>query len=174
MLDVLLSRRILIDTGDGQQPEYISNLKEELQSRNVQISSLLLTHWHADHVGGIHPIVQAGILPENSPIYKFKRLDDKEPDLPENCQWTYLRDEQVLNVSGATMRAIYAPGHTTDHMVLWLEEENALFSGDCILGEGTAVFEDLKDYMHSLDKILQLKPKRIYPAHGAIIEVQFR
>ena len=51
-----------------------------------------------------------------------------------------------------------------------LEEENALFSGDNVLGVGTTVIPshggDLLDYMASLERMLALAPSRIYPAHG--------
>jgi len=68
-------------------------------------------------------------------------------------------------------RIHHTPGHTTDHIVIFLEEDNALFSADCVLGEGTTVFEDLTEYLKSLQLILDLNPTTIFPGHGSVIKV---
>jgi len=52
-----------------------------------------------------------------------------------------------------------------------LEEDNALFTADCVLGEGTTVFEDLTEYLKSLQLILDLNPTVIFPGHGSVIKV---
>ena len=45
-----------------------------------------------------------------------------------------------------------------------------MFTGDNVLGHGTAVFEDLAEYMKSLDKLKDAFTGRAYPGHGAVIE----
>ena len=55
---ILYHRRILIDTGDADKPEYIKHLKETIQSQGTGIQEILITHWHHDHVGGIQDVCQ--------------------------------------------------------------------------------------------------------------------
>lgn len=55
-------------------------------------------------------------------------------------------------------------------MAFILEEEDAMFTGDNVLGHGTAVFEDLATYMTSLERMRDQSSGRGYPGHGAVIE----
>lgn len=55
-------------------------------------------------------------------------------------------------------------------MALLLNDENAMFTGDNVLGHGTAVFEDLSAYLNSLEKMSNLFTGRAYPGHGPVID----
>ncbi|KAI6715381.1 metallo-beta-lactamase domain-containing protein [Diplocarpon mali] len=148
--------RLLIDTGEGK-PAWIAALKEVLGKENATISRTLITHWHHDHQGGINDLSE--LAPATS-IHK------NEPGEGQRDIW----DGQRFQVEGATLRAVFSPGHTPDHMALVLEEEDAMFTGDNVLGHGTAVFEDLPVYLDSLEKMRSHFRGRAYPGHGSIIE----
>lgn len=164
--------RILVDAGQDGFPEYLDNLKTFLQQQNISIERILLTHWHQDHVGGLGDLSKTAFSKMEAlpTVHKFKRKEQPERAIPEGYTLSRLDDNQQFQVDGATLRVMFTPGHTSDHAALYLQEENAIFSGDCILGEGTAVFEDLHDYMKSLEKILEQNPNIIYPGHGPIVE----
>lgn len=117
---------------------------------------MLLSHWHGDHVGGIKQLLAA------YPTVKVHK------NRPEDGQLN-ISDNDVFSVESATLRAVHSPGHTQDHMSFVLEEEDALFTADNILGHGTAVFEDLASYMNSLRRMESMFNGVAYPGHGAVV-----
>lgn len=90
---------------------------------------------------------------------------------PDEGQTT-IEDGQRFEVEGASLKAYHCPGHAVDHMALVLGEEDALFTGDNVLGHGTAVFEDLPTYLKSLAGMKEQIEEggRGYPGHGAVID----
>ncbi|KAK3702837.1 hypothetical protein LTR37_014821 [Vermiconidia calcicola] len=151
-------KRLLLDTGQGE-PVWAEALKKTLADEKCAIDKIVLTHWHPDHVGGVKDALK---LPECSDSKVFKNQ-------PTADQEAYA-DGEKFATEGATLRAFHCPGHTTDHMAFVLEEEDAMFTGDNVLGHGTAVFEDLAAYMDSLDRMKEQFSGRAYPGHGAVIE----
>ncbi|EER23387.1 hypothetical protein D8B26_001489 [Coccidioides posadasii str. Silveira] len=149
-------QRLLIDTGEGK-PSWIAALKSVLAAERATVSQALLTHWHHDHIGGVADLSR---LCPKVKIYKHQPDGGQED----------IHDGQVFKVEGATLTAFYTPGHASDHMAFVLEEENAMFTADNVLGHGTAVFENLGVYLTSLEKMSARGTKTGYPGHGPIIE----
>jgi glyoxylase-like metal-dependent hydrolase (beta-lactamase superfamily II) len=164
----LLGRRdpILLDTGAGV-PEYMNELAGYLAERGwKQPARVVLTHRHRDHLGGVPH------LRERFRGLRVGKMIHRDAELPDGID--DLRDGAMIEGDGVTLRAIYTPGHASDHLCYYLEEENAVFTGDVVLAGSTTVIPaedgDLLDYMSSLKRLQQLGVRRIYPAHGPVVE----
>ncbi|MFL4950771.1 MBL fold metallo-hydrolase [Streptomyces sp. MMS24-I31] len=92
---------------------------------------------------------------------------------------------ELLDLPGRRLRAIWTPGHTPGHVCLHLEERHPaqltgrgrLFSGDHLLPEitphiglyegpdDTTVTDPLGDYLASLERVADLAPAEVLPAH---------
>ncbi|CZR57526.1 probable metallo-beta-lactamase domain protein [Phialocephala subalpina] len=149
-------QRLLIDTGEGK-PAWIANIKDVLKKENISLSKAIITHWHHDHQGGIKDLLEYS---PDTGIFKNQPEDGQQD----------IRDGQTFQVDGASLRAVFSPGHTRDHMSFVLEEEDAMFTADNVLGAGTAVFEDLATYLNSLEVMRGKFQGRAYPGHGPVIE----
>jgi glyoxylase-like metal-dependent hydrolase (beta-lactamase superfamily II) len=157
---------ILIDTGAGLDG-YPALLSEYLKAHGIdRPSRVLLTHRHVDHLGGV---AQVRTLYPGVPVAKMIHRDAGLPEAIDD-----LRDGQTVEGDGATLVPIHTPGHASDHLCYYLVEEKALFSGDVILSGSTSVIPsgdgDLADYMASLRRLQGLDIRRIYSAHGPVIE----
>lgn len=128
-----------------------------LENERFTIDKAILTHWHHDHIQGVPDLLKHS---PNTKVFKNDPHDD----------WQPISDGQKFETEGATLRAFHCPGHTEDHMAFILEEEDCMFTADNVLGQGTAVFEDLAAYMKSLDNMSKQFRGRAYPGHGPVIE----
>ena len=119
---------------------------------------MLLSHWHGDHTGGVPDLLRLYPYLHRS-MYKHTPSRTQQP----------IVDGQVFSVEGATVGAVHAPGHSDDHMCFILEEEQAMFTGDNILGHGTAAVEHLSTWMASLRVMQSHGCATGYPAHGLVV-----
>jgi ribonuclease/clavin/mitogillin len=160
---------ILLDTGQGMAtyPPILARALLQL-CEDGALERIVLTHAHPDHIGGV-----AQVRARWGELAVLKR-PWPERDAAAGLVPTPIGEGDVVQAAGVTLRAIFTPGHAPDHLCYYLEEEQALFTGDVVLGAGTTVIPDdtgdLGQYMESLRRLLKLAPRRIYPAHGPVIE----
>jgi glyoxylase-like metal-dependent hydrolase (beta-lactamase superfamily II) len=160
-------RRILIDTGQGAKA-YLQSLQRAMAACGCDgVQEIVLTHGHVDHRGGI-----AQLIERFGPLRVSKLPGPEDENAGRDV--TTIDEGAVIETEGATLRALHTPGHASDHLCFWLDEESALFSGDNVLGVGTTVIPaedgDLALYLASLSRLESMAPRRIYPAHGPLIE----
>ncbi|MEZ5894151.1 MAG: MBL fold metallo-hydrolase [Parvularculaceae bacterium] len=166
----------VIDPGPNDDA-HLEALKKALDGERV--THILITHTHRDHCGlamKFAAAVKAPLLGYSAHPVKEKK--DDAPALDEGADYAYAPDEIIgdgARVSGPgwTIEAIHTPGHLSNHLCFSLPEENALFTGDHIMGWATTVVAppdgDMTHYIDSLDKLLAREDEVYYPTHGAPI-----
>lgn len=164
----------IIDPGPAD-PAHLDAVAAAVKGETV--SHHLITHTHMDHSPGARPLKEllGGIIAGCAPL----ALSDDGPRAdagfdPDYSPDVVLADGEAVSGPGWTLRALATPGHTSNHLCFALEEEQALFSGDHVMGWSTTVVAppdgDMAAYMASLKLLLDRGEKRYYPTHGAPVE----
>lgn len=162
----------VIDPGPDDEA-HLAALLKALDGRSV--SHILVTHTHRDHAPLSRPLAKAvggapilAMRPPDNDTHASGALDeDEDADFSPDV---FLTGGEIIQGDGWTLEAMATPGHASNHMAFVLQEENALFSGDHIMGWSTTVVAppdgDMADYMESLDAVIARGFSTIWPTHG--------
>ena len=177
---------LLIDTGLG-----IENIYDEVIKLTDKPVIAVATHIHWDHIGGhkYFPNFYAhkeeldwlqGGFPLS--MEKIKDFVIEDCDLPEGYDvesyeffqgipTKLLNDNDIIDIGGRKIRVLHTPGHSPGHLCFFEEESGYLFTGDLIyMGMLLAYYPstDPEAYLRSIDKLLALPYKTVFPAHHSI------
>ena len=173
----------LIDAGVGV-PEHIESIAAALQGRPLR--RVLITHGHADHSAGIPALRARWPAIEVCASEFFEPIGPIGPTGPIGPV-VRLRDRQTVVGGDHALTVLYTPGHAIDHICV-IENANSsfhsgendlrgrfLFSGDMVVQGSTVMIPatrggGLRAYLQSLERLAALKPARIYPGHGPVID----
>ena len=132
-----------------------------LQRTGGRLCAILITHRHADHIGGVQALLQHVRVPVYGPAAEH----DKITMLTHT-----LRDGDAIKVPelGLDLAVLDVGGHTLGHIAYYAAQHQALFCGDTLFAGGCGrIFEGTPQQMQaSLARIAALPPDTlIYCAH---------
>jgi len=174
---------ILIDTG------YIADFSEtekmiaELGVNLADVSLIISTHTHSDHIGGNQIIQQQSgcdiavhavgryFIDSQDDWSTWWRYYDQEADFFTVTQT--LQDGEIVAIGPHEFQVIYTPGHAADGIVLYNRREKILISSDTLWENDSAAMtlrvegsRALFDMQASLKKLDPLEIDIVYPGHG--------
>ncbi len=141
-------------------------LQDQIES-GKRLKSVVLTHHHHDHVGGVADLVEHF----NLEVWAHKETADRIT-LPVS---RFLEDGDLIELDGGVcLEVFHTPGHAPGHIVLLDERSASLVVGDMVAGMGTIVIDpeddgDMSEYLESLQLIRDLDPSCLLPSHGPVI-----
>jgi len=163
----------VIDPGPDDA-SHVDALKRALEGRRV--THILVTHTHSDHSPAAKPLKEwSGARTYAFGPHGSGKLDDgvrvEEGGDMQFAPDVRVKDGEIIRGNGFTFECVFTPGHTSNHMCYALKEENALFTGDHVMGWSTTVVTppdgDMTQYMASVKKLMARSDAVLYPTHGA-------
>jgi glyoxylase-like metal-dependent hydrolase (beta-lactamase superfamily II) len=161
----------VIDPGPPDQ-DHLDALLRAIEGEAV--TAILVTHDHADHA----PLALALAKTTGARIIGCEPHPDRQAPpqgVEEGLDRLYRPDHvpadgETIAGPGWTLQAVPTPGHTANHLCFALIEENALFSGDHVMGWSTTVVTppdgDMTDYYASLERVKAGAYTTLWPTHG--------
>jgi glyoxylase-like metal-dependent hydrolase (beta-lactamase superfamily II) len=153
-------RSVIVDPGP------IENGHVDALAELGPIELIIVTHGHFDHCEAaprLHELSGAPVVA-------------RDPSLCIAAEPLSDRTGRTT-VAGLDWLTVLTPGHTSDSVCLLLEADQALLTGDTVLGRGTAVVAHpdgrLGDYLESLQRLRDLAAAEVsvvLPGHGPVIE----
>jgi glyoxylase-like metal-dependent hydrolase (beta-lactamase superfamily II) len=156
-------------------PAHIEALKDALKDKRV--THILLTHTHNDHSPAAAPL-RAWSGAKTYAYGPHPRREEHGVKVEEGGDIAFepdvlVRDGDVLTGDDFTIECVFTPGHTSNHMCYALREEQALFTGDHVMGWSTSVVVppdgEMAAYRASLAKLLARDDRVLWPTHGGPI-----
>lgn len=145
-------RCVIVDPG----PRHEGHLEAVTAAGRVAL--ILLTHGHADHAEGarrLRELTGAAV-----------RALDPAHQLGEEG----LGEGDVVAAAGVEVDVLTTPGHSADSLCFHLHDDDAVLTGDTVLGRGTTVVAHpdgrLADYLASLERLRALGDVTVLPGHG--------
>ncbi|MGV9729616.1 MBL fold metallo-hydrolase [Streptomyces albogriseolus] len=156
---------VVVDPGpldDGHLRHVVSTAEQA----GKRVALTLLTHGHPDHAEGAARFAELTGT-------KVRALD---PALRLGDEGLAAGD--VVTVGGLELRVVPAPGHTADSLCFHLPADQAVLTGDTVLGRGTTVVAHpdgrLGDYLDTLRRLRSLTVDdgvhTVLPGHGPVLD----
>lgn len=177
------NKPILIDTAYIADFDETASFISSLGIKLADISLIVNTHCHCDHIGGNNIIQQKSgcdialhkigkhFIDTRDDWSTWSRYYSQEADF-FNCT-IELNDGDLIAVGPHEFQVIHTPGHAADGIVLYNQQDKILISSDLLWENDTAVMTlriegsaTLFNMMASLEKIASLDVKVVYPGHG--------
>ncbi|MEM3506147.1 MAG: MBL fold metallo-hydrolase [Candidatus Bathyarchaeia archaeon] len=155
----------IVDTGSGDISDLISQSLRKIGLDINNVSKVILTHSHFDHVGGL-----LEILTYTSPIIFIHPSELKFLELPKQARIHGLNENQTIHTETRDLKVLHTPGHTYGSICLYDEANSLLFTGDTVFPGGSFGRTDLPTgdenmLIKSLKRLSELKVETMLPGH---------